>query len=254
MKLVTIVSFWSLLGVANAVAEDATLKMRFVFDGVPPATKHVEIRPAIAPAGCPVVDETLLVDPKSRGIRNVVVYVYTGRGGSKLDLPPHKGEKLRMVMANARFDPHILLARAGDTLELIDRGPNQHNANVNFFRTPPRGPVIPVNQPNPIPMPQPEPAPVPVECNIHPWMRAYIVLLDHPFAAVSDSDGNITIDGLPTETNFVFQVFHEAGRIDRVGMDGVETDWNRGRFIVDLAAGVNDLGDILVPSKSLQPD
>lgn len=243
----------SILIVDFAAAETATLKMRFVFDGVPPPHKRINLAPAFAPPNGPLIDEGLLVDPKSKGIKNVLVYVYTGRGGLKLDLPPEQNpnQKRFLTMANGRFDPHILIAQAGDTLEFIEQGPNPHSPNLNFLANNPQGILIPPGNARNILIPKPELAPVPVDCNIHPWMRAYVVVLDHPFAAISDFDGNLTINGLPAGSSLTFRVFHEAGRIDRVRMSDVETDWPRSRFDVELAAGVNDLGEILIPSESL---
>lgn len=250
IRMFTAISF-AILIVDFVAAQTATLKMRFVFDGVPPPHKQINL----APPGGPLIDERLLVDPKSNGIKNVLVYVYTGRGGSKLDLPPDQNpkQKRRLTMANGRFDPRILIAQAGDTIELIEQGPNQHSPNLNFFANTPQGVLVPPGKPHLVPVPKPEPAPIPVDCNIHPWMRAYVVVLDHPFAAVTDADGNLAIDGLPAGTSLTFRVFHEAGRIDRVRMSGAETDWQRSRFNVELAVGVNDLGDIFIPSESLVP-
>ena len=36
-----------------------------------------------------------------------------------------------------------------------------------------------------------------VKCDVHPWMFAYIGVLDHPYFAVSDADGNYKIAGAP---------------------------------------------------------
>jgi hypothetical protein len=36
-----------------------------------------------------------------------------------------------------------------------------------------------------------------VKCDVHPWMFAYIGVLDHPYFAVSDADGNYKITGAP---------------------------------------------------------
>ena len=36
-----------------------------------------------------------------------------------------------------------------------------------------------------------------VKCNQHPWEKAYIAVFDHPFFAVSSSDGSFKIDRLP---------------------------------------------------------
>lgn len=34
-------------------------------------------------------------------------------------------------------------------------------------------------------------------CNVHPWMHAYGVIIDHPFYAVTGEDGAFSIPGLP---------------------------------------------------------
>jgi hypothetical protein len=39
--------------------------------------------------------------------------------------------------------------------------------------------------------------PVQVSCNIHPWMKGYIRVFDHPYFAVTDEDGNFEIKNAP---------------------------------------------------------
>jgi hypothetical protein len=41
---------------------------------------------------------------------------------------------------------------------------------------------------------------MPVKCNIHPWMRAYIGVMNHPFFAVTGDDGHFKINGVPPGT------------------------------------------------------
>jgi plastocyanin len=38
---------------------------------------------------------------------------------------------------------------------------------------------------------------IPVGCDVHPWMRAYISVFEHPFFAVTGADGSFSIGGLP---------------------------------------------------------
>jgi hypothetical protein len=49
---------------------------------------------------------------------------------------------------------------------------------------------------------------IPVKCNIHPWMKAYIGVVSHPFFAVTGDDGTYTIKGLPAGT-YTIEVVHE---------------------------------------------
>ncbi len=41
---------------------------------------------------------------------------------------------------------------------------------------------------------------IPVKCNIHKWMRASIAVVDHPYFAVSGSDGAFAIANIPPGT------------------------------------------------------
>jgi hypothetical protein len=36
-----------------------------------------------------------------------------------------------------------------------------------------------------------------IKCDVHPWMFAYVGVVDHPYFAVTDKDGNFTIPGVP---------------------------------------------------------
>ena len=38
---------------------------------------------------------------------------------------------------------------------------------------------------------------IPVKCNQHPWEKAYVAVLPHPFFAVTAQDGSYKISGLP---------------------------------------------------------
>ena len=50
---------------------------------------------------------------------------------------------------------------------------------------------------------------VPVKCNQHPWMKAYVGVLKHPYFAVSAEDGTYTIKGVPPGT-YTVVAWHEG--------------------------------------------
>ncbi|MEZ6125260.1 MAG: hypothetical protein R3C49_19095 [Planctomycetaceae bacterium] len=65
-----------------------------------------------------------------------------------------------------------------------------------------------------------------MKCDFHPWMMAYWLVLDHPYAAATDAEGNFTISNLPVGEH-EFRIWHErAGYIDR-------------KFMVNVKAGDN---------------
>ena len=47
-----------------------------------------------------------------------------------------------------------------------------------------------------------------VVCNIHPWMKAYFFVLDHPYFAVTDEKGRFEIQGLPAG-EYTLSAWHE---------------------------------------------
>jgi hypothetical protein len=51
-------------------------------------------------------------------------------------------------------------------------------------------------------------AEVEVQCDIHPWMHAFVFVMDHPFYAVTGDDGRWTIDNLPPG-EYTLQLWHE---------------------------------------------
>ncbi|MFK8110915.1 MAG: methylamine utilization protein [Rubripirellula sp.] len=235
-----------------ALAETGELKIRFEYGGDAPKAGAVKVNKDVDFCGKnKLVDERLLVNPTNKGVKNVVVYVYTGRGGSKLDKVEPVNNKHTLANQNCRFEPHIVIAQAGDTLEVTNPDKVGHNANLSFFNNKQQNLMIPAAQNKLVPLEETEPAPIPVDCNIHPWMKAYLVVLDHPFAAVSNEDGELTIKGLPTGDELTFRVFHESGSINEVTVGGKKTDWKRSRFEVEIEAGVNDLGTVVIPEGAL---
>jgi len=45
-----------------------------------------------------------------------------------------------------------------------------------------------------------KPAELEVTCEFHPWMRSYLIVLDHPYFAMTGNAGDFSIDGVPAGT------------------------------------------------------
>ena len=72
---------------------------------------------------------------------------------------------------------------------------------------------------------------------------AYILPLDHPYVAITGSDGTFRIPKLPVGKELEFQVWQErAGYV-------ATNEWKRGRFKITIKPGVNDLGKIKLSPK-----
>ncbi len=234
--------------------ETGDLKIRFEYGGDPPPTLLVKVDKDVEYCGRKDLNsETLVVNKENKGIKNVIVYVYTGRGGSDLEDVKPSNKTVTLANQDCRFEPHVVIAQTGDTLNVTNPDAVGHNANLGFFNNKQQNFTVAAGQEKSVPLEEDEPAPIPVICNIHPWMKAYIVVLDHPFAAASDENGELTIKGLPTG-KLTFRANHEAGSIKEVKIDGKDEEWSRSRFEIDIKPGLNDLGTVVIPADALSAD
>jgi plastocyanin len=48
----------------------------------------------------------------------------------------------------------------------------------------------------------------PVKCDVHPWMKAYVAVMTHPYFDVTGTDGEFSIPDLPAGT-YTVQAWHE---------------------------------------------
>ena len=39
-----------------------------------------------------------------------------------------------------------------------------------------------------------------IKCDVHPWMKSWVLVQDHPYFAVTDEKGNFKIENIPSGT------------------------------------------------------
>ncbi|MEX0820057.1 MAG: methylamine utilization protein, partial [Pirellulaceae bacterium] len=87
----------------------------------------------------------------------------------------------------------------------------------------------------------------------HPWMKASMMVCDHPYFAVTDADGSFSIPNVPAGVELEFRVWHEkAGYISSVSVDGASEKWSKGRFKRELADGDSVIMDVAIDASALQ--
>jgi hypothetical protein len=92
--------------------------------------------------------------------------------------------------------------------------------------------------------------PAMVSCNIHPWMRARLLVRRDPYFAISKPDGTFEISKLPAG-DLEFVVYHErSGHVEKAELNGKKVEWPRGSMKVTVKTGqATDLGDVKLPAK-----
>lgn len=232
-----------------AQAKTATLKAKFLLDGdVPKAQKVNNGGRDPFCAALNIMSEKMVIG-KDGAIQNLAVYLDTRR--TKIDLPDVPvDEDAKIVLDNKGcvFVPHMIVARTGQTVTVKNSDGCGHNANFNFLVNPGVNFLVPAGGEKKLKLEAAEPAPIPVECNVHPWMRSYIIITDHPYVGVTDDSGEMTIENLPVG-EVTFKIWHENSvkSLSEGTVNGKKEKWRSGRMEIDLKPGVNDLGTIKIP-------
>jgi plastocyanin len=227
----------------------ATLRGQFVYDGTPPQRAPYGVSKEhniCAPGGQAPLQEKLVVDDATRGIRNVAIFL---REAPRVhDSAQPKTESVVFDQKACVFLTHVMPISVGQPIQIKNSDPTGHNTKIEgrantFNQTIPAGGAIPFT-------PQrEETAPAPVSCSIHPWMSAYLLPRKNGYVAVTDAEGKFEIANLPADEPIEFQVWHESGAAPGQGLVGATPDadvkWsNRGRVTVTLPA--NEVKEIKV--------
>jgi hypothetical protein len=253
----------TLLGLVPALTAHAqnvtTVKGRVVWDAAKngPAPARVAIKPTKDEEVCAkdkdFKTEDWVINPKTNGIKYVVVWLAPEPkpGGAKLrDLPPFDKKDIPAAAAKpakadveidqpcCRFIPHVLAAQEGQGMIIKNSAPVPHNAKWTSRENGEINPLIPSGGQYKLPQPlKAERFPINVECSIHPWMKAYVWVFNHPYFAVTDDDGNFEIKNVPVLNGKLRMVMWQdngfsGGRVGRMGEP------------ITVKAGNTDLGEI----------
>ncbi len=186
----------------------ATITGKVSFDGTAPKAKALDMSavPACTQGRkTPGMTEEVVVNPNGT-MKNAFVWIKSGLPADKTWQAPTTAVELKQE--GCMYQPHIVAVVAGQNLDIKNADPTNHNihpmptTNQDFNQSqPPGAGDIQHSFPR-------EEVMVPVKCNIHPWMKAYIGVVSHPFFAVTGDDGTYSIKGLPPGT-YTIEVWQE---------------------------------------------
>lgn len=181
-----------------AHAGDITGKV--TLQGTPPPEKTIAFTDTCSALNPPVTTTRHYVVGKDNGLANVFVYISKGLEGKKFT-PPADPVVINQVGCN--YDPYILGCMVGQKVIIKDSDPLMHNVhampkvdgNTEFnFAEMAVGDSNDTKWTESITKPE---VLLKLECNVHGWMFCYVGVLDHPFFAVTDKDGNYKIANVP---------------------------------------------------------
>jgi hypothetical protein len=188
-------------------ASAATITGKISFTGDKPAMRAISMdaTPACARQhSSPQKSEEVIINENGT-LKNVFVWVKAGLPDRQWATP---ADAVQLDQKTCIYQPHVIGVQANQNIEIANSDPTNHNVhplpkiNREWNESQAPGSDKKVKS-----FPREE-VMIPVKCNVHPWMRAYIGVVNHPFFAVTGDDGSFTIKGLPPG-DYTVEGWHE---------------------------------------------
>jgi plastocyanin len=198
-------------GSAPAPIDPATvgsIRGSVFFDGEAPVPAPITLTTecsALHAGGKAPAGEEILVN-SNKTLKNVFVYIKTGLEGRKFPVP---AEIVVLDQKGCMYVPHVLAARAGQSVEVRSSDPATHNVNCvglknkGFNRAMPGG-IAPLVAKFATPE-----LSIKFKCDIHPWMGAFLHVTSHPYFAITGDGGTFEIGNIPPG-NYTIEAVHES--------------------------------------------
>jgi hypothetical protein len=154
--------------------------------------------------------ERLLVSADG-GVANTVVFLKDITKGKAMDLP--EGRQF-LNQKTCRYEPHLLLVPANGTLQLKSSDPVLHTVHMSGSAD--------YNLPFPfanqtVSRTMNRDGLVDLRCNAgHVWMNAEMLVVQHPYYAVTDEDGNFKLTSVPPG-DYEIEAWHEGWKVTGQG-------------------------------------
>jgi hypothetical protein len=218
---------------AVVVKETATIKGRVTYAGDPPKLPDLSERDDFKTnndkdhcAKGPVTDPTWVVNPKNKGVQNVVVFV-KAPGRDYFVVPEANRTNKKTVEVDqpfCAFVPHVTVLypayrdekgatkSTGQKFVVKNSAPMNHNTHLfpSGKANSETNLLIKSKEEKELDL-KPDSREIQIKCDLHRWMTGYIWAFDHPYAAVTDEDGNFEIKDVPAGSEIYVVAWHEAG-------------------------------------------
>jgi len=177
--------------------EVGSISGHILWDGERPAAKPDLVMDEKAATGCKhgadgglnKKDDTLLIGDNG-GIKNVVLTIEVA--GAERKVP---AEPVAIDQQGCRFEPHVVVLPVGATLRFHNNDDTNHN--IHTFAKKNQSINKNVAQASNADQLLDKAEVIDVKCDIHPWMKGYVVVTDATHWAITGADGSFKIEGLP---------------------------------------------------------
>lgn len=199
------------------------------YDGTPPTPSQLPGLDAHADRSyClkgNIDDPTWIVDPATKGVENVVVWVQPPKGKyfkKPDDALKNWEDNVTVDQPYCQFIPHVVVlypqyfdgtsyTSTGQKLTVLNSAEIGHNIKVGGSpdKNPSKGATLVAKTGQYIYEDiRLDPRPLAMNCDIHKWMTGYALTFDHPYAARTEK-GKFIIKNVPAGVPLTFMGWHE---------------------------------------------
>jgi plastocyanin len=180
---------------APAVADAATLTGTIKFAGAAPQMPTIQMNAdpycQSQHASTPATDEEVVVGAGGE-LANVIVFIKNAPAGTPTSTPAVIDQH------GCQYHPHVQAVEVGQPIQIKNSDATLHNihampvVNSAFNEGQPVQGMVSTKK-----FDKPELVPFKIKCDVHGWMKSFMVVLPHPYHGVSGMDGKFTIGNLP---------------------------------------------------------
>jgi len=186
---------------AGAVSSGGSISGTVKFAGTAPEPKPIEVtKDADVCAKTPKFEESLVVG-EGNGLKNVVVSITNISSGKEF------GDAMALDQKECLYTPHITLTQVGTELVILNNDGILHNIHSYSEANPAFNQAQPKFRKK-LKKKFDQPEIVRVECDADGWMKGWVVVMEHPYYAVSDGSGAFTLTDVPTG-EYELKFWHE---------------------------------------------
>ena len=182
-----------LAGVGGTLASGGSISGTVLFSGEPPAAEKVAVARDTDKCGAEKLLQNVIVGP-NQGLQWAVIQIIGAEGDAA-----GAAEGLKLDQNGCEFTPHIVVVPKGTDLSVLNSDGILHNIHTYSEKNPPMNKAQPGFRKE-MKVRFGDAEIVKVTCDVHPWMKGFIVVADTPFVAVTDGQGRFKLDNVPPGT------------------------------------------------------
>ena len=201
------------------VSDGGTLKGVALWKGEIPKVPPLKVFADMDTCGEKVDSPVLLIDPKTKGLRNVLVYLENIEKGKPAEQKYwlHMGRSENEPRSRVcLFEEHVFPFVRTSDVALINFDPILHNPH---FFTEKHASIFNIAMPTPNreidkKILRARGVGIRFQCDVHVQMNAWMAAFDHPYFALTDEQGNFEITGIPPG-KYALVAWHEGFNIEK---------------------------------------